>query len=827
MYSRPHPAALGPGQFQLLQNLRRDRMAARVRDGSALMHANPILASASFRGAASIELNGTSYLIAVMLDGSTKGRVFTSTDGATWTEQTASSGKFGDTRFTVDAWCYFTVAHDQYSAKDVCIIQNGTDNPRTWDPSESAGQQLSTCYEVSPPQVNNLQKTLATMRNYVTIAGSSVPTYTDSGGGLALSDNGTSPDNNMRLTADSTTAAADTATATFGSKDFQYSRQLIFLSEIQDRYYLWWEHVKVSITDGTGGTQVIWDPTAPETYTIERVEFDATTNKQLVAFPLDHITNANRTSVTAIVFTWVGPSYTGSDVHLDIYGVFCSGSERGGAQYGFTFYNRVGRCESVGMVVPVVYGATVEDLGGTKLDGAKIPLRPELYYKYRLTYQKITQTEANKGTDRILIYRAKYGETELSYLTYGTIATYAASVWSASGGAFESIVTITVDGDTNYASDPRRLIPDSLYHLPVQIGKAMHVGNGGRLFIAGKRSGGGTGRLWVSEADNPFRFRKVADTTPYSATVIDFAGEQINAIHAVSSSTYGSDLVHLFTTKSVYVLDGVSTARIGTPTRIGPIGCRSPRSIAEYKGSLAFVDEDMQVRLISGGSIQDLTRLTVDDKLQAVPATRRASISAETMYDRLYVAYTETGDTVNQRILVFHYSLGQWEADDQIPDAIDAEQLLAWWDSTVGRRRLLAFTQDGHVAEYEQPSAVDDEGETSVAIAVTPGWLHFDFDERLTVGRVGVCCTRVASGSLTVTRTYPTTNTVMTSTIDLDSGATTTLAWRWDGEQTTVTATPQAHDSACNLEIDGSMPGGSYIFGLVAETRRLDGGRGR
>lgn len=831
IFSRPHPAALGPGQWRDMANTRRDRTTIRVRDGSAYLKSTSIFATGTLRGATAVELNGTSYLLAGVYDTSVV-RVYVSTDGVTWAEETAATGKFGNTRFTEVSGRFlsFQVVQDQYSDKDVVLIQNGTDNPRVFDPTEALNERMSTLYSPEAPQANNLQKTMATFRNFVSIAGATPPTFSKTGGGgMTLTNNGTNPNNNTRLTAvNPTTIGTDWVRMTFGAKDFQHSRQLIMLTEILDRYYLWWDHIKVAIVDTVGGTQVIWDPTAPATYTIERVEFDATTNKQLVAFPLDQIANSNRASVTAIEITWVGPTYTGANIRLDIFAVFASGNVQGGAQYGFAFYNRVGRCESRGMVVPVVYGERVADMGGTLLSGAKIPLRPELYYRYKLTYQKIQQAEANKGTDRILIYRANYGETVLTYVNYGTMATWSSGggVWNASGVAFGALATINVD---EYAAqnDPRRVIPDASYHLPVPVGRSMHVGNGGRLFVAGTRTPGGTGRLWVSEADGPFRFRKVASGTPYSPTVIDFAGEQITRIQAVSSSTYGSDAVHVFTTRSTYVLDGVSTYRIGTPTRIGPIGCRAPRSVAEYKGTLVFLDDDLQIRHLAGGSISDLTRDTIDDKLRGIAAGRETHVSAAQIYDRFYFAYTPAGGTLNTRILVFYLNHGKWESDDILPTAFDAAQILTWFDGATGRRKLLVFTNDARVVEYEKPGTTTDQGEAGVTVTLEPRQIHEGFDQEVTVLRVGIACEKSAGQTMAVTRTYPTTGTVMDSVIDLDAGAGNTITWRWDKDQTTVTATPRAHDTACNLKLVGLFPGGATILGIAAEVRGGSVGRGR
>ena len=134
--SFPAASSLTPDFAALLGNTRLGNQGIQARNGNVSVSTS---LSGIVRGVYSCSLDGTPTIFAATWDGSTKVSIYKSTDdGATWTNISPSSGKYGDTRLAGSASSgpvYFECVKDNaYGGTnyDVVVIQNGADTPRIY-----------------------------------------------------------------------------------------------------------------------------------------------------------------------------------------------------------------------------------------------------------------------------------------------------------------------------------------------------------------------------------------------------------------------------------------------------------------------------------------------------------------------------------------------------------------------------------------------------------------------------------------------------------------------------------------------------------------------
>jgi hypothetical protein len=709
MASKPAASALDQGWWPLLRNIRwADNLVPYVRNGTADRNATGLLSQGTFRGAAAMQLfGGTPFTFAAYkAPGLNPIQVYYSVTGTGFSQLTTASGQYGDTRFPYrDKYLTYQVVVDRELGDEFVIVQNGVDFPRVID---MAALTMAVHEPVEPATSSNLLKTAPTWPVYFAVNDNTatVSPFGSSGVGLTLSENNVAAPNNL-LTLQATNVQTNaTATVTFTTaKNFENCRQLILI--VESNYLYWLDNLKIELGNSSGfASSAVWDGTG-NTFSQFAVPLDSTGKRLCLVFTLDHIAS-ELASVDRMKLTWVGANQSSFSQNMKIYAICGSGQVSGQCQHGISYANFTSRAESVGQVISTVEPDKMRDVGGTALNEQRIPNDYRIYYDYKIQYQNTSETERDKGVDKLRIYRRdptlivdQNGQERLAierkftFVRVETIASWGGSTWDFIGASSALDVRIATDSTPSTEKNLLLELPDA-FHMGIPIGRAMHYANG-RLFVSMKTGTSGQSKLAISEFQNPFRFREAAEfengrAVITSAATNSFDGEMIMAFASVTGEVLDSNSIYVFTNQNTYKIAGVDITNLSTPTRIASIGTRSPGSIAEYKGAVYFLDSDMQVRRLMGYQMDDLSRYDVDDKLQGIPADRRELVSGAFFRDRYYLAYTPQGGTLNSRCLVFNHFAGKWESDDAFPGVATGEQLLLQFDNGTKGSRLNMFS---------------------------------------------------------------------------------------------------------------------------------------
>ncbi len=453
MLSAPNPASLKYGQWSQLTNIRLGHGAVEVRSGCYKL-TDTIPVGMESRGWCNVTLNGTACLIvAGRVSGST---LIYSVDlvDYTYTEITASSGQFGNTRFAADGEVIFSVVRDAIAARECLVIQNGYDYPRVWD--NSAGT-LAIHEPINPPNNTASQGSLLTWPV-------AFPVY-DSGGSnsFSVTSNFTNTLRTGYWELNGTTGAI-TQNATWQvviptAKDLSLARQLILLANQDPDFAIWMQNIKIEFANNAGTYVTVYD--AANQYTFIEVP-DETEDYSWFGFSLDHLdrTATTMTAVKRLRITWVGSSVASGVLPLKIYLAAGSGQNvNGGSQHAISYYNSASGAESIAQYIGFIQTARLMDTGGYITYGSNQPriIQSQLfYYDYVLTFQNTTEAERDKGVDTLRVYRKGPEQSFFSYLISVGLATYDGTSWDFTDGTNEGFSinapTSVVDSGTNVQS---------------------------------------------------------------------------------------------------------------------------------------------------------------------------------------------------------------------------------------------------------------------------------------------------------------------------------------------------------------------------------------
>ena len=817
IFSVLNPISLNPGEWRLIGGLRRDRRALRVREAHARYDSGGLPVDGSFRGSYTGQVEGANYFTVWAGRRTATSRVHIySTNTGLFSEVTASSGKYGDTRFSdSDNHVHVAAVTDHRNGFEYLVFQNGVDSPRVYHPTSG----LAIHQTISVPKSSQDLKTVLTMLAYLPVSGAVRPAYNNvTAAKFSLSDTGTSPNQSTLITVDSTwTTSADTGKATYAAGvDFSLSRQAIFVVETDVLNFM--DSLKIEFSNDDATYYTVWDPTDATKKRTRSIEFDANVSREVFGFNIDAIA-ANLTSVRYVRYSWVGTA-PAADITMKVHAILGSGRVRGRARHGIAYANTGSRAESYGITIPDAEPARIKDLGGPDMDGARLPNAHDLFYRYNVQYLNTSTTERDRGVDIVSVYRKDLGEAKYTLVAEETLASYGGVSWAYSSGTEFSVRSYSDDIDAHAKLWNQELpAPD---HVCLPAGGAMIAANN-RLFVGVGQVAGYSPGVYFSAKKHPFRFRAVGPYgDPDSGSSFLLTGQSVQAFASVATSTIGASTIYIFTEKMVAEINGLSTQNLLRWTKISTDGTKSPFSVAEHAGFVYYLDTGMHIRRIGSSTVDDLSRLTVHDRLTGIPASRRAWAAGHFYDERYYLAYTPSGQSANNRAIVYNEILGQVEADDSIPSPFTVDSWGTHFDSILKRNRLIGYsTSDGKVYEYEQPNATLDFATTKPVIELTPRELHYPDTDSFTVHRVGIHCEGDSGSTITVTRTYNRTGAVRTSAIGLTLPSGRSQIFAWD-RQSANSGVP--YGPSCQLALTGSMTGGKYIFGIVYEVARASGG---
>lgn len=821
-------AALPPGFFSALENVRwcgEDTISVRSGLGTTL---GTVGSSGSPCGHATLLLNGTTTHLTAIDTGAVV-EVYKSTDGgATWTQITASSGKYGDTRLTTGYKVDFETARAPFatSSVDYLIISNGYDYPRVYNPNTG----LTAIHQpiTADDGARNVPMKLKPY-TYLTVSDQANTTYATSGGGVTMADTGTSPDNTVRISITAATAQNDYATCSFGTSCTPSTDCKQVLMGVETAYAEFLDYCKVELYNGTSYT-TIYDPYSTSSSVNlppVTIGMDGTGNRTLIAFPLDTaaFTAAFGTQWTTNILkvTFAAPTAKapGSTQTVDIFLLAFSGTrDPGFTTFGIAYRNQGASSFSPGVVYAKRSTVRVREAGGPTMANVQLPESELLYYMYDVTVHNTSTSDRDKGVDYMDVYRALPGEPQLRWIEPILLASWGGASWSFSSGTAASARVCTLANFnplTQYSSTKRVLMPSG-DHLAMPKAKTMLQANG-RLFAAAVDGESSKG-LYVSSSENQFRFLKIADgdegeTSPFAE---DFPGEQPQAFASSSASAFGSSSVfgassvYIFTNRNVYAVGGRNTSELARIVKVAPHGTLNPASVVDYLGQVFWIDQEMQLRRLAGGPPDNLSRYEVDDLLDAIPTTRLDDVCAECAKDRLFVFFTASGGTQNKRVLVWNIPFGKWESLDKL-GGHDVSFASRWDDS--GTSKTMTVGSDRTVRLYESSQTVD--GTSTPIDAKVECWISVGGSE-FTLRESAVHMDQKAA-TWTVTRTFAPSGGSLTGTITTTAGS----YWDWLIESD-LTQAEDAFGKWAKVSLTASTENGGKLYRWTVGGKPTNGG---
>lgn len=837
MNSYTEAIAIGPTRWAQLSNLRFDKTVPYCRNGTGT-GSSTIRASSTFRGASPVKFTtiaaGAPYLICAYKDSANAvdTKVYDSSSG-TFTERTHAAGQYPDSRLSVSAsvddtvaFCPTTmidpspyVAPFRPAAIGLTLIQNGIDTPRIQPASAAAVEVLNT---ITPP-TNDQYGSQPTFPAFLKVKDHAETTFANTGGSIVFTDGSTNPNNYIVWTATNPTnghtslVTMATAFALGTSGGVLTSQQLAFLIDSSAASFAAWDNIKLEIHDGTtyatiyDGTSTIYP--GPVVWPM-----DPLGRKYIIAFSLSHLTGTtapNLSAINRIRITWSGSTVAANTFVLNIYGAWGTGLVGGNAAHIITYQNSFTRSESRGLVINNINPTLCKNIGSPdSLNSLDVSNIPGIFYNYILSFPNTSDADLANGVDTVYIYRKDFGDPDWYFVSSYVMASYAGS-WTRTTGAAYGLQNST---DSTFLKVNAVNAPDP-NTIPLPLGKAMIAANN-RVFVAAKQTG--YSRLYISDYKFPLRYRETTrllddgSFDPTSGTSHVFPGENLQGFANVATGFAGLSTTYVFTDRRIYAI-GLDVNRL---QMVAEVGTRSPWSIVQHNGIIYFLDRNRTVRRLANGRIDDLSSHLTRDRWDALPGTawstnRQVFVSAEWFDNKVYFAYTPSGQTTNQKVLIWDELLQMWY-EDVLTSPFTAEGLVVWENATVDG--LYGFSSDGKMYQHDKPSQTTD-FTNNIPVTMATGEFRIGPWQRFTVRRVGGVMTDVNSGTMTVSRYYyPGSATPSTSTYNLDTANDRT--YRWDAAQTLH----DASGKSAKVSITGNVTSGFKIYELKCEVDPLDGG---
>jgi hypothetical protein len=746
MRSAQHPALLGEGEYQLIQNLRWDRGHLQVRPGCAQVLGSPAVGATPFQMWSGV-LNGTPYVVGAFVVGA-KIRLYYKS-GPNWIEVTQSSGWCGDSRFptvgTTLRMAQFRGARGSsgagtFAAKDLLIVQNGEDYPRVWDPAQntSVAPGLSVHRPITMPNQAEQFRQVATCRAFWPMTVSGGRTFPTTGGAnptayrfvnstLTYTGANAVPEYSLGAAA----AAGQVAAIQFTASRTFSGEQLLMVLEGADAPSIL-SQAKIEISpdspfNPSGTWHTVYDPTSTLAYLRESIQvaLDPAGSRYVFAFRISHLTASQRTAA-CIRFTRQGAA-PGVAQAARILMIASSGTVEGGSLWGVAYSNRYSGAESPGLVAFSSGTEKIANLGAPNQAAASLlalPVDPRILYDYNLFVRNsdaagpISGDIGGEPTDADL-YLQRPGSNEFYYAFSNELFKPNATpgVWDKQDSNPITVINsgTAVGGFTRTQLDTQRTLPGP-FTVAIPAARDVLWANN-RLFVFGVKEPGGTyslGDLYFSEENRGFRMQSIVDDDRRGGRLL-ISGEKGQRLIATAASAQGAAYVYAFTDSGLYSLGGAgafagsgfSAPELSRIVRMLPHGTNSSESVVEHLGALFWVDQDLVVRRFEGGQLMDLSRLHVDDRMQATPdEVRRRQLAGCFHRNRYYLGYTPAGGSANTRILIWNDLLSAWEADDalpSIPSTVSAERICRFYDSTGSGsgQRIFLLSTDGLTYEYE------------------------------------------------------------------------------------------------------------------------------
>lgn len=559
----------------------------------------------------------------------------------------------------------------------------------------------------------------------------------------------------LLFTATTAAASGDTAEFVFDASSTLRGQYLYMLLEGADAVKLVTQ-CKIDLYDGSAYVPV-YDPTSTTSPWLGQffsVVQDSTNNRTMLVFSMKHIASSPR-SYTRIRFTRTGVAPTTTQTGIILMIASTTGYQNvfpGGTSWASSFTNTFAfaespgiiESESVGLPISRCGGPSRQTITGAQTESQRIPSSTACLYDWVIYVP-------NNGSNASFGDIAPYAVDADIYAMLPTASTYyyAASIRLrdfsdalSSGGSngagwacYVDPATTTVTSlstsaasATPYTLDLAKPLP-SAYNIPMPPAKTIKSASR-RSFVGNVSDSGSRFRsdVYFSELGIPFRFQSV-QTGSDSGSRLVFDGEEVQRIVASAAGAQGASTVYVLTSKGFHALGNSSqfmgslldSTALSVAVRVAPYGTYSPQSVQEYRGLVYWVNQDLHVMRFGNGSLDNLSRNRIEDKLNLVPASRISQICSAIRGDRYYLAYSPSGQTTNQNCLVWSEILQEWEADDSVPTTMYPEFMCVNRDTSLPgsrQQKLLFLTQGGAVFSYEQGGQAQD-ASTNISATLT------------------------------------------------------------------------------------------------------------
>lgn len=793
--SAPDPVAQPDGTFNQVQNFRVDDNILRIRQGHYEAHASTPASNLVFIGGRSYKFGDDKINVyGVFHDTSSdKVRVFfnqhtlsSGTFGG-WTECTASSGKYGDTRLSPPwtGWAGICSAPSSTGALGALVMTGKEGEYALHCPFGVSGGAV-LCRPVDPPSLIQMDVPVAGVSNPLVLTSS--PTITNSGGGSPW----TTAWSGSVLTFQSAAgvAAAQTSSIVFATgKDWSGASQALFLFKCDADSNIW-ANLKVEI--GTGGTPTYYTILDHSTGLQEFAVTDQANDGglRICAIPLGNISASVLASINSFRITAINAIPSGTSIAV----VMAAGGGQvpGGASYAQSFRNSSSRVESPALVMAssLIPGAGNQDilsraladsgtteqitmrgdrgiastLGSYNGYPVELPVDPRVNYLVTIPIQSPSSTQGGYGVDYLTIWRRDPGESEYTYVTDVQTSEYSGGSWTYfspfSGWSQRKTTTDTIPAQDK---DFTRQMPDG-GNVPPPAGTCGMYANG-KLHIGAPRGTGSyreSGAVWISDQDQPFRFNEAARFTGNQVDerfgiVVPIDDAPVIAME--DAGTVQKSAVFAATQNGVFIVDFYTGGQ-----RISAEGTLSPGAFIEKDGTVVWLSVRRNVMAYGPGGIQNLSQFRVNDVLEAIPDAYASKAAGAVFGDRILIGVTPSGGTSNTKVLVYNMRLGLWESLDDIPSSMPVG---GWFDVRgAGAGKLYYTAKAGKVYQWEKPGQATDNGTAISPILATRSFMAPD--GKITCRR-GKVIGDGGSGTLSISRVFTKESATVTGVIALDA----------------------------------------------------------
>lgn len=752
--------------------------------------------------------------------------------------------------------------------KDFVVFQNGVDYPRVWDEDFT---YLAKHRPINPPSRASSWKALFSWRNAVGLGtGANYSCADSSGTAWSLVETGSDPNKYALLNVLTSgnlngSASIDAAAA----KDWSNCGALIlpFFIDKTSQIEHFLDNFKISVIDNSANALVIYDPSGTDktSYSLVKavdmmqtttigpnkivngvneggtlIKRDVEKNFYFLSVPLDYgTTTFDASTALKVKFEPIANATLPSiEYNVRFYLMAGSGKVPGGSTYEISYRCSGSRAESYSQALDSDT-PLLSALGGPADVHVKVPFSADLLYSVTINFENTDSTLLSEGVDRLMMYRRQVGEAEAVFCSAATLATFSAGSWSFSSGTAGVIRTATdnTDSDDRYIQLPS----PGAEHACMPIGSAMISANA-RLVIGSIDESdpfpGVYRKVSGSKTGFPFRFTTVGYTPgdPETAFWELVPNESVMAFKSGSASVIGSSSIFVFTDESIWLLNTDAIGTRGLLTRIASVGTTSPMSVVEHNGAVYFLDSDMRVRKLTSLGPVPISLGAIDDKLTAIPVTRRMNVVGAWHDFRYHLAYTPSGGTKNTRKLVWSERAngfdGAWESDDAY-NAISTthypiEFMFSWRPSAYSvtggygvssQSRLIGI--GSNTIPYRLDYGTLDVN-AKIPVVIRFGEFHDGMWSGMMMKRVGIMGQAQAAVTLNTKRTYKPENVYSTSSMSLASSS--AYRWVWDSSTTPTpsSTTAEMNGNAAQLELSGDMIGESEIYAIAVELEARD-----